>query len=119
MLQSWVDEFVAQGNADAGSVRVMPQDGDEGADTGLVGFRLPNSPAEIYIQPPDGDAAEWTVMFEPREEPVRLPSSQVSLIADGVATLASLCAFLQRKSDEFRAHASSAAPEPGQEEGGN
>lgn len=101
ILQAWVDEFVRLGHPVGGGIRVIPQDGAEGADTGLVAMRITNSPTEIYIQPPDAGEVEWTIMFEAREEPVRLRSSQLQEMAGEIATLATLCAFLQAKSDGY------------------
>ena len=117
-LESWVAEFEQQDSAGASDIRVIPQDGDGGADTGLVGMRLPNSPTEIYIEPPTQPGEEWTVTFEPRENPVRLGAVAVQMIAVEMTTLARLCAFLQQKSDEFMtnlesgAHRSTRAPQP-------
>ncbi len=100
-LQSWVEEFVAQQGVGAGAIRVIPQDGDDGADTGLVAMRLLNSPTEIYLEPPHGSVDEWTITFEPREEPVTLGSSAVSAMATEIARLAALCAYLQQRSDAY------------------
>lgn len=101
-LQSWVDEF-AQRSYDAGAaIRVIPQDGSDGGDTGLVAVRLQDSPTEIYIEPPSTvSGPEWTITFEPREQPVTLGAHAVARIAEEVAVLAALCTFLQEKSDAF------------------
>jgi hypothetical protein len=101
VLQSWVAEFELIHAPRNGAVRVIPQDGDDGADTGLVAMRILNSPAEIYLEPPRSAGEEWTVTFEPREEPVRLGADDVRRIANELTTLAGLCAFLQTKSDQF------------------
>jgi hypothetical protein len=98
VLQSWVAEFELIHAPRNGAVRVIPQDGDDGADTGLVAMRILNSPTEIYLEPPRSAGEEWTVTFEPREEPVRLKADDVRRIANELATLAELCAFLQQKS---------------------
>lgn len=109
ILQSWVDEFNRRDHAPLSSIRVIPQDGSEGADTGLVAVRIPNSPTEIYIEPPSsGGAVEWSITFEPREEPVTLGASAVDQIAQQVTALAELCRFLQTKSDDFLARLKSA-----------
>src|SRR5689334_22125095 len=95
-LVSWVMEF-ERSHTFAGEVRVIPQDGSDGADTGLIAMRLVNSPAEIYIDPPDGTRSEWSVVFEPPEAEVRLGSAQLVTIAADVTALAQMCAFLQAK----------------------
>ncbi len=101
ILQSWVAEFEDVNPAVTGTIRVIPQDGEAGADTGLIGVRILHSPTEIYIEPPARTGEEWTVTFEPREEFVRLGSSAIRVMAAEVTKLADLCAFLQRKSDQF------------------
>ncbi|TDN87726.1 hypothetical protein [Microbacterium sp. BK668] len=102
VLQSWVDEFAQQEQPMLSSIRVIPQDGDEDADTGLVAVRIPDSPTEIYIEPPTpATGPEWSIMFEPREQAVTLGASAVATISAEVAALADLCAFLQRKSEAF------------------
>ncbi|TDN90720.1 hypothetical protein [Microbacterium sp. BK668] len=100
-LQAWVEEFTRLGYPLKGSIRVIPQDGEEGADTGLVAMRLLDSPTEIYIEPPAKPGAEWTITFEPREQAVRLGASAVKALAGELATLSALCAFLQQKSEEL------------------
>jgi hypothetical protein len=102
-LESWVAEFQQLGHTSEGSIRVIPQDGEDGSDTGLVGVQLLNSPTEIYIEPPRHPGAEWTITFEPREQTVTLGSTQVQSMSRDLAILAALCAFLQSKSEAFMA----------------
>jgi len=103
-LQSWVDEFDEHNPAHVNSIRVIPQDSSEGADTGLVAVRIPDSPTEIYLEPPSPETGpEWTITFEPREQPVTLGSHAVERMAEQVAVIAALCGFLQAKSDAFLA----------------
>ena len=102
-LQAWVEEFEQLGYPLGGSIRVIPQDGEAEADTGLVAVRILDSPTEIYIEPPAAPGAEWTIMFEPREQPVKLGASAVKALASELATLSALCSFLQQKSDSFLA----------------
>lgn len=97
LLRTWVAEFESAHPPQNVTIRVIPQDGDEGADTGLVGVRLLNSPAEIYIEPPAVAEDEWIATFEPREEFVHLKTGQVVLMAEAVGELAAVCAFLQEK----------------------
>ena len=100
-LRAWVAEFEEHHSLGASAIRVIPQDGEAEADTGLVAVRLLNSPTEIYIEPPARAREEWMITFEPRTEYVRLRSADVELMATGVSTLAQLCSFLQLKSDRF------------------
>ena len=102
ILQSWVDEFGRRGDSGLCSIRVIPQDGSAGADTGLVAVQMPNAPTVIYLQPPPrGSAQAWSIMFEPREQPVSLAADAMAKMSEDVAALAALCAFLQEKSDAF------------------
>jgi hypothetical protein len=111
VLQSWVHDFEQLAPSAGGDIRVIPQDGEGGDDTGLIAVRLPNSPTEIYLEPPTPTQVEWTVMFEPREQPVRLGSSQIRTMAEEMAVLAELCASLQQRSDAFRAQRAAAPGE--------
>ena len=102
ILQSWVDEFERRGESGLRSIRVIPQDGSEGADTGLVAVQVDDSPTVIYLEPPPkGRVREWTITFEPREEPVTLGARAIARISDEIADLAALCMFLQEKSEAF------------------
>ena len=102
ILQSWVDEFERRGDSGLGPIRVIPQDGSEGADTGLVAVQLPNSPTVIYLEPPPrGTAGKWSITFEPREQPVTLGADAMAEMSDEIGALAALCVFLQEKSVAF------------------
>ncbi|WP_169581948.1 MULTISPECIES: hypothetical protein [Microbacterium] len=101
LLEEWVEEFRGLGYRSASTIRVMAQDGGDGDDTGLVGFRLPGAPTEIYLQPADHDSAAWVVTFEPREDTVTLPAGTVQMLSDEMTVLAALCSFLQGKSHEL------------------
>lgn len=97
-LQSWAQEFERSYSV-AGVIRVIPQDGEDGSDTGLLAMRLVNSTTEIYLEPPIAPGTEWTVVFEPREPPTQLNAAQVRLLAADMIALADLCVFLQDKAD--------------------
>lgn len=99
-LTAWVAEFESETPRRSSAIRVIPQDGAAGADTGLVAMRLMNSPTEIYIEPPERAGEEWMITFEPRDDYVRLSSAEVQIMAAEISTLARLCAFLQRKAGE-------------------
>lgn len=96
-LRSWAEEF-ERSHSVPGAIRVIPQDGEGGSDTGLLAMRLVDSTTEIYLEPPAAPGAEWTVVFEPREPPTQLSAAQVRLLAADMITLADLCVFLQGKS---------------------
>jgi len=99
-LQSWLDEFEALGFAVGGSAKVIPQDGDDGADTGLVVFQFVNAPTLAYLQP-DMTALEWLVTMEARDEPATMNPAKVMNLACELSVLSALGVYLQTKSREF------------------
>ena len=100
-LQRWLDEFLAVEHRGEGSVRVMEQDGSDGADTGLVSVRLNNASTVTYIHPEGAGSTTWLVTMEPRETPVVLEATAVAELAEELDTVAKLCTFLERKSAEY------------------
>jgi hypothetical protein len=100
-LERWLDEFRATETPIDGAMRVMQQDGAEGADTGLVGVSLAYAATTTYIHPEGAGSTRWFVTMEPREAPVVLDSVGVRGLADELTAVAHLCAFLERKSTEY------------------
>jgi hypothetical protein len=103
-LQSWLEEFQALGYPIADAAKVIPQDGDDGADTGLVVFQLANAPTLAYLQP-DMVALEWLVTMEAREAPSTMNPAAVMRLSYELAVLSALGTFLQTKSRDFMSHA--------------
>lgn len=97
-LQAWLEEFNALGYPIAGSLKVIPQDGDGGAHTGLVAVHLLNASTGTYIQPDAVDSTRWVVTFEPRDSAVVLDAAQLLSLSSELAIASTLCAFLQAKS---------------------
>jgi hypothetical protein len=100
-LEAWLDEFRSKGYIIDGSVKVMDQDGDDGADTGLVGVTLAYSSAVAYIQPESRESTRWLVTFEARESQVDLDAPTVLKLAAELTTVSALCAFLEDKSSSY------------------
>ena len=100
-LESWLDEFQSKGYPLDGSIRVMGQDGDDGANTGLVGVTLTHAAVVVYIQPESLDSARWLVTFEAREAQLDLDSASVLRLAAELTTVSALCAFLEGKSGAY------------------
>lgn len=100
MLQSWLDEFEQLGYAVSGSARVIPQDGADGADTGLVVFQLANAPTLAYLEPEMPDY-EWRVTMEAREAPATMNPATVLNLAFELTLIATLGSFLQTKSRDY------------------
>jgi hypothetical protein len=104
ILESWLDEFRSKGYPIDGSVKVMDQDGDDGADTGLVGFTLAYSSSVAYIQPESPGSSRWFVTFAARESEVDLDAATVLRLAAELTTVSALCAFLEEKSSAYLRH---------------
>ncbi|MBD3942703.1 protein-L-isoaspartate carboxylmethyltransferase [Microbacterium sp. NEAU-LLC] len=97
-LESWLAEYREMGRPLAGSARVTVQDGDGGADTGLVVFRLDHASTAVFIQPATRDASGWVATMEPREEAVVLDAPGLLELSAELAAVSELCAFLEEKS---------------------
>ena len=100
-LEAWLEEFRSLNHALDGSIRVMGQDGDDGANTGLVGVTLTHGVAVTYIQPESTHSPRWLVTFEARDTAVELDSESVLQLAAELTTVAALCAFLEARSAAF------------------
>lgn len=99
-LQAWLDEFTTLGYPLNGSAKVIPQDGVEGADTGLVVFQLMNAPTHAYLAPEPG-SHEWRVTMEAREVPATMTAADVLRLSYELSVVAALGTFLQAKSYAF------------------
>jgi hypothetical protein len=101
-LQSWIDEFRALGYDDAGTLRVIPQDGEGDSDTGLIAAQLRSVSTTFYVAPEtEIGATGWTVTFEPREDAAPLGSARVLALSGELAMLSALCTYLQARADAF------------------
>lgn len=103
LLETWVAEFNTLGYHGVKDVRVVPQDGEDGADTGLVAAGLESVSTVLYIQPVSIGAAEWCVTFEPREKAASMSAATVFAMSTELATISALCAFLQGKASSAQA----------------
>ncbi|MFG6446254.1 hypothetical protein ACFXP7_13150 [Microbacterium sp. P06] len=95
-LQAWLDEFLALGYEV--SLKVIPQDGEDGANTGLVAVTLHNASTSTFIQPESHDSDRWVVTMEAEESAVTLDAGELHGLASDLSIASSLCAFLQAKS---------------------
>jgi hypothetical protein len=100
-IQSWLDEFAQLGYRFGGDLKVIQQDGADGADTGLVAVRLVNASTVITIEPEVREGPVWLVNMEPRESTVTMDAPSVLNLAAELAVVSALCAFLQEKSLAF------------------
>ncbi|WP_396642241.1 hypothetical protein [Microbacterium sp.] len=97
-LESWLGEFRRGGPALVGRVRVIPQDGAERADAGLVVVDLANAPTVTYLQPDAADPGRWIVTMESREDVVTVDAGQLRILAADLEAVSRLCVFLEQKS---------------------
>lgn len=98
-LEAWIREFGQMGYSMPDEVRVIEQDGEGGANTGLVAITLTVPATVISVQPRAPYALDWVVGIEPREEAVSISGPATLEYSRVLATLSVLCAFLQTKSE--------------------
>lgn len=96
-LERWLADF--REAREAGDlIRVIIQDGSDGADTGLVIVPVKNSNVSIFMQPIAIGDAHWTVTLEPIDDSLSLTSHQLHTLASELAVAAELCAYLEARS---------------------
>ena len=93
-LQAWLTEFQSLDYPSDRTLRVIEQDGADGANTGLVALQLAGG-LSAYVQPDGGDT--WVVTFEFGDESFELDAATVSRLSSELATVSALCGFLQAK----------------------
>lgn len=98
-LESWLDEFRRDYPALAGRLRVVPQDGEDDADTGLIVVELVDAPTVIYLQPDPETSDRWVVTLESRDEAVTLEAEQLRALAADLGLVSQLCTFLQNSAE--------------------
>lgn len=103
-LEAWLENFAAMGYSLPENVRVVQQDGEGGANTGLVVLTLEEPPTVIAVQPREPYAADWVVSIEPREAEVALSGPATMKFSQALAALSLLCAFLETKSRGYMQH---------------
>lgn len=95
----WVKEYHDERSGLEFPFSVLEQDA-ETTDTALVVVELRTATTVTYIQPVTTDKPRWMVTFEARDHDLDLDASQVSKLSHDLGILASLCGFLQKKTDE-------------------
>jgi hypothetical protein len=96
-LERWLTEFRSV-RKDGELIHVLIQDGEDGADTGLVIVPLVNVSTEIVMEPASVGDQQWLIRFEPRAEPFELTSIELHGLAAELSAAAALCEFPERKS---------------------
>lgn len=97
-LERWLAEFASGGQGFGGDVRVLPQDGSDGGDTGLVVVDLGNAPTQAYLEPAGPGDPHWTVTFLAREVDAALRIERLQALSDELRAVAELCRYLERRS---------------------
>lgn len=100
-LEAWLAEFGALGYPISDRLRVMPQEGPDGQDTGLIGLDLANAGTVTYLQPEPIGSTHWAITFEAREYEIKLDAGRALELSTELAMVSALCAFLQSKSAAF------------------
>jgi hypothetical protein len=100
-LESWLEEFQQLGYPVLGTMKVIQQDGDEGANTGLVAVELVHGAVASYIQPDSDGSPELVATMEARDDALTLDAESLLNVAAELSVISALCSFLQSKSDAF------------------
>lgn len=108
-LQGWIDEFIDLHAPFVSEVVVLIQDGDDGADTGLVEIRMVNATTVTTIEPEFVGSNRWVTLFDAREDPMRLDAKTVMWLSRELATVSELCSFLERKASAYESGAGETA----------
>ncbi|MCS5715737.1 hypothetical protein NVV95_14395 [Herbiconiux sp. CPCC 205716] len=98
ILSQWLEEFLAAGRRIDGLVEVLRQDGEDGADTGLVVIELANAPTTLYLEPVAPGDPRWAVTFLARDIDAARSSERVGALAAELAVVAELCRHLEARS---------------------
>ena len=96
-LERWLEQF-HQTREGGMLINVAVQDGEGGADTGLVIVPLRDGIAEIYMEPTAIGSPEWAITISTVAGSTDLSPSQLQGLAAELAVAASLCQFLQDRS---------------------
>ena len=112
MLEQWLEEFAALGYSISERVKVIPQDGADGLDTGLIALNLLDSMTLTYLQPEPLGSIHWGITFEARDSDLKMGAGRTLELSAELAMVSILCTFLQTKSlAEVEVEAGSVEPE--------
>lgn len=103
-IQAWVDDYLAENPDDVTAITVLEKDFTPGPESGMVVVSLANASTVTYIQAVGADTTpRWVVTFEPRADSFDLDAQGVGRLAADLAMVSSLCAYLQRRTDDILA----------------
>lgn len=99
-VESWVSEFVLARSTGDFHVAVLDKNFQAGPNSGLVVVTLRSAGTITYLHPEvRRGVPRWVVTFEPRSDTLDLDAKAVEQLAEDIAGVAELCAFLQLKTD--------------------
>lgn len=101
LLQAWVDDYLGTVSLNGARVVVVPQDGEEELDTGLVIMHPRESPLSVYMQPRAVNDPMWELTIPGREEDSTLSALELGAVASVVLDASRLCMYLQFRSLEW------------------
>lgn len=96
-LEQWLADFRSERSAGE-LIKVIVQDGSDGADTGLVIVPLRSSTISIFMEPIHLGDARWRITLEPHPDTTILSSHQLHGLAVELGVAAELCAYLEARS---------------------
>ncbi|GAA3032205.1 protein-L-isoaspartate carboxylmethyltransferase [Microbacterium dextranolyticum] len=101
-IQAWVDDYLAAAPDETTAITVLEKDFTPGPESGMVVVSLANASTVTYIQAVNADTVpRWVVTFEPRSDSFDLDAEGVARLAADLAMISSLCAYLQRRTDDI------------------
>ncbi len=101
LLQSWVDDYLETVSLNGARVEVIPQDGEDELDTGLVVMHPKDSALLVYMQPRGVNDPLWELTIPGRETDSVLSALELGAVASVVLDAARLCMYLQFRSLEW------------------
>ncbi|MFI8634158.1 hypothetical protein ACIGEP_16365 [Microbacterium sp. NPDC077663] len=96
-LENWLTDF-RNANVAGDHIRVILQDGSDGADTGLVIMQLGSAAASLYMQPVEIGEAKRRVTIVPALNDTDLSSEQLHTLSAELSVAARLCTYLEARS---------------------
>jgi len=106
-VESWVRDYLADNPSSTSLVTVLEKDFTPGPESGLVVVGLSNASTVTYIQPTITDSRpHWMVTFEARADSFDLDAEGVARLAADLTAIAELCSYLQLRTDQTLAEAS-------------
>lgn len=99
-VEAWVGEFLHALPGLAGRISVLPENFAEGSESSVVVVSLEGASTVTSLQPAIIDGRPvWQTVFEPRDLPIALDSAGITSLAHDLTDLATLCTWLQKRTE--------------------